>query len=71
MRWIRRTSIALAGFVALIAIGTVVNACVARRALEEEIASADRDPETGVIRGCEAITLEAESPRDLRLPQRH
>jgi len=53
----RRIACVLLGFVGLIALAAVVNSCVARQALEREIAEMDRDPETGVIRGCEALTL--------------
>ena len=56
-RRVRRFAYLLLGLIALVAVAAVINACVARRALETEIADMDRDPDTGVIVGCEALTL--------------
>jgi carboxylesterase len=43
----------------MIPVALLTHACVARSALRREIAKADRDPITGVIRGTEAVTIKA------------
>lgn len=47
----------IASIALLLAIALIANACIAHRALRREIAEAERDPITGVVRGTEAITL--------------
>ncbi|HBF34440.1 TPA: hypothetical protein DDW35_07735 [Candidatus Sumerlaeota bacterium] len=45
-----------------------LSACITKHYLKKEIASADRDPITGVIRGCEAVTLQPASDTALTTP---
>lgn len=57
-RFVRRLGVGLLLVVLLLGLSTAMVACVGYRTLEREIAETPRDPETGVILGCEAIDLD-------------